>query len=495
MARNNNNKNNNNKGGGGNKKPDNPPPKQQPAPQPAAAKSSGGNNNGGGNNKGGNGNGGGNKKADTPRPEQKKSSNWSQEGSGLTYEQWQTYQANLEKQKKKADSGQQRKKLRRRIDAAGNVIEEWVTDPIPEPVEPTPEPEPDPDEYTDEDGDGLDDDYNTDIGTDNPAPLPDTMPENYYFDEWANQTDREAAYRRHLMGRLGIDTSLVDSDYAKWLSDQFQSYDELYRVSIGDSYAKYGGQQLGAEEEIVVGSDGERYVRKKGAGDKSQFAVADLNRDGEVNDADIPQTPDYWDWMNKYVTADRVGTNSDPYKDWWANRNQDAYFLNSLGSYGYDPGGEGQTRNEYQQWLSSEAFRPFAEGYTQAAQSDPNLQFRKYLESNMAGADLGQEGDAYQDYWGDRNQSEKFTNWARSQGVGQIDDASNPYTRFLQGEGGMGKLQRTWNQNAGGMTWNDFLKDQDVTRFQSDFMKSSRTSKGRAGSTFGSGPGRWSTFG
>lgn len=459
------------------------PKPQQTAQQPAAAR-------GGGDGRGG----GGNKKDDIPQPKQQKAKNWSQENSGLTFDQWQAYESYLQQQKKKANSGQQRKRLRRRIDAAGNVIEEWVTEPTPEP-EPEPEPDPTPGDG-DEDDDGIPDDYDLggEIGTDNPPVLDDTMPENYYFDEWANQTDREAAFRRHLMGRLGIDTALIDSDYEKWLSDQFQTYDELYRVSIGDSYAKYGGQQLADNEEIVVGSDGQRYVRKKGGGGKD-YAVADLNRDGQVNDADIPQTPDYWDWMARYVTADRVGTNSDPYKDWWANRNQDAYFLNSLGSYGYDPGGEGQTRNEYQQWLATEAFRPFAEGYTQAAQSDPNLQFRRYLESSMAGADLSQEGDAYQDYWGDRNQAEKFTNWARSQGIGQIDDASNPYTRFLQGEGGMGKLQRAWNQNAGGMTWNDFLKDQDITRFQSDFMKSSRTSKGRAGGAFGSGPGRWSTFG
>lgn len=419
-------------------------------------------------------------------------SSWSQEGSGLDLGQWQAFQEQLQDKKESANSGQRRRKLQRRIDAAGNVIENWVYEDTGEPAPPP---------GGDDGGGGGGDDGGgyEDWGGGGRDPLDDR---NIMYDEWANQTDREAAYFRYLRNYLNIDFNGVDSDYTDWIRSQYQTMDEDWRVATGNSYALWNpGDSLAADEEVVVGSDGQKRKRKKrkknadGTDAPLEPVEGGFDTDGDgVPDTKLPAPPDFWEYLANNLTNERFGTQSEGYQNFWANRNQRAHYLNQLGAYGYDTGGNG-TQNEYQQWLTGEAFRPYEEGFQRARQADPNLQFRAYLGGQLGGADLGVEGDTYQDYWGDRNQAAKFTNWARSQGLGQIDNAHNPFTAYVQGEGGMGKLQRAWNQDTGGSTWNDFLKTQDPSKFANDFLRAGRSKQGKAGNAFGSGPGRWSTFG
>lgn len=322
------------------------------------------------------------------------------------------------------------------------------------------------------------------------------------YQKWANETDRAAAYRLYLAQSLGIDLGAIDSDYNDWLEGQFDRYDMLYRQAIGANFRDNAGtvvDEEDVEDEVDDGNGGKR-TRRRRRRRRQDGSVTEVELDengnpvGEEVTIKPPVNPDYMKFLGDHVTADEIGKQGNRYQDFWANRNQRTYYLNQLQGRGLDTGGYG-TQNEYQQWLTGEAFRPYEEGFQQARNTDPNLQFRAYLSRQLGGADLTQEGDTYQDYWGDRNQAAKFTNWARAQGYGQIDNAHNPFTSYIQGEGGMGKLQRAWNQDTGGSTWNDFLKTQDPSQFVNNFLRAGRSKQGKAGNAFGAGPGRWSTFG
>lgn len=354
-----------------------------------------------------------------------------------------------------------------------------------------------------EDDDGNGDDFSENEynqwGGSGRDPLADR---NIVYDEWANDQDREAAYFRYLRNYLNIDPNGVDSDYTDWIRSQYQTMDEDWRIATGNSYALWNPDEaVGDDEEIVVGSDGKKRRRKKKGADTAGETggegltgpgAFDSDNDG-VNDARMPIPPDYWEYLAKNLTAERFGPQANRYQDFWANRNQQQAYQNAMVQRGYDIGGT--TRTGYQEWLANDAFRPYEEGFARSRQSNPNLQFRAYLNDVLGATDMSEQGDTYQDWWGDRNQAAKFTNWVRGNGFGQIDNARNPFTAYVQGEGGMGQMQRKWNQGSGGSTWNDFLKDQDPNQFVQGFMRAGRRQQGRSSGAFGAGPGRWSTFG